>query len=116
MRYEGTQPAREVERAFANISASTADGVVVAARAGLRIRVLLFRLHCGATATDVTFRTKPGGSGTAISETFALGANGGRADDENKYGHFETNAGEGLTLGTGTGSTVGVGVTFVAIP
>ena len=101
--------------AKADIAASTTDGSVVAAVASKKIRVLAFRLHCGGTATTATFRTKPAGAGTAITEVFALGANGGRADGYSKVGHFETGVGEGLSLSTGTGSSVGVGVVYVEV-
>ena len=101
--------------AKANIAASTADGSIVAAVASKKIRVLLFRLHCGVTATSVAFRSKPAGAGTEISELFALGANGGHSPGFCLYGHFETVSGEGLTLNTGAGSTVGVGVVYVEV-
>jgi len=98
-----------------NVSASTTDGNVVTAVTSKKIRVLQFRLHAAGTATNVTFNTKPGGAGTAISELFACGANGGRAEQFSPVGHFETASGEGLTVTTGTGSTVGVGVVYVEV-
>lgn len=101
--------------AKANIAASTTDGAVVAAVATKKLRVLGFRLHAGATATNATFTTKPAGAGTAISELFACGVNGGRAEAYCPVGHFETSAGEGLSLTTGAGSTVGVGVVYVEV-
>lgn len=101
--------------AKANVSASSTDSNIVSAVSGKKIRVISFRLHAGGTATNVTFNTKPSGSGVAISELFACAANGGRAEGENKGGHFETNAGEGLTVTTGSGSTVGIGVTYEEI-
>ena len=101
--------------AKANISASTTDGAVVAAVAAKKIRVLSFRIHAGGTATNVTFNSKPAGGGTAISELFACGANGGRSEAFNPVGHFETVSGEGLSATTGTGSTVGIGVTYIEV-
>ena len=68
-----------------------------------------------ATATNVTFNSKPGGAGTAISELFALVANGGRAESPSPLGHFETTSGEGLAVTTGSGSTTGVGVVYIEV-
>jgi thiamine pyrophosphokinase len=94
----------------ANVAASQTDAVLVASSAGKAILVVLFRLHAGAVATNVTFNSKGSGSGTAITELFALGANGGRADGESyNIGHFRTNVGEALTCTTGAGSTTGIG-------
>lgn len=98
--------------AKANIAANTTDGSIVAAVTGKRLLVLSFRLHAGATATNVTFNTKPSGAGTAISELFACAANGGRAEGYSEAGHFQTNEGEGLTVTTGAGSTTGIGVVY----
>jgi hypothetical protein len=95
---------------FANVAASQTDASLVAAQAGKAILVVLYRLHTGGVATDVTFNTKGSSSGVAITEKFALGANGGRADGESKdIGHFRTNVGEALTCTTGAGSTTGIG-------
>jgi len=101
--------------AIANVAASQTDASLVTAVAGKIIRVVLFRLHTGASATTVTFNSKPAGAGTAISETFACGANGGRADGFSPVGHFETAAGEGLTVTTGSGATTGIGVKYVVV-
>lgn len=101
--------------AKANIAAATVDGAVVAAVAGKKIRVLLFRIHVGATATNVTFNSKPAGAGVAISELFAAGANGGHHGALSPFGHFETLAGEGLAVTTGAGSTAGVGVVYIEV-
>jgi hypothetical protein len=101
--------------AKANIAASTTDGALVALVAAKKLRVLSFRIHAAGTATNVTFTSKPAGAGTAISELFACGANGGRSEAFNPIGHFETAAGEGLSVTTGAGSTVGVGVTYIEV-
>lgn len=101
--------------AKANVAASGTDTAVVAAVTSKKIRVISFRLHAGSTATNITFNTKPAGAGTAISELFALGANGGRAEAFNPAGHFETASGEGLSATTGAGSTTGVGVVYVEV-
>jgi hypothetical protein len=99
----------------ANIAASTTDGAVITAVAGKKLRILSFRLHAGGTATNATFNSKPAGAGSAISELFACAANGGRAEGFSPVGHFETVAGEGLTLTTAAGSTVGVGGTYIEV-
>ena len=101
--------------AFANVAASSTDSNIVSAVSTKKIRVLEFRLHAGASATNITFNSKGGGAGTAISELFACTANGGRADGLSPYGHFETNASEGLTVTTGSGSTIGVGVVYMEV-
>jgi len=101
--------------AKANIAASTTDGSLVSAVASKKIRVLSWIAVAGGTATNVTFNTKPGGAGTAISALFACGANSGAAQGYSPVGHFETTAGEGLTVTTGAGSTVGVQVTYVEV-
>lgn len=101
--------------AKANIAASTTDGAVVAAVASKKIRVLSFRVMAGGTGTNVTFNSKPGGAGTAISELMACPANGGQHGAFCPVGHFETVAGEGLAVTTGPGSTVGVGVVYVEV-
>jgi hypothetical protein len=101
--------------AKANVTAGSTDTSIVAAVALKQIRVLSFRLHVAGTATNVTFNTKPGGAGTAISELFACGVNGGRAEAFSPVGHFQPTAGEGLTVTTGAGSTVGVGVVYVEV-
>ena len=101
--------------AKANVSASTTDGAVVAAVTSKKIRVLSYRLHAAATATNCTFTSKPAGAGTACSELFACGVNGGRSEGFSPVGHFETTAGEGLSLTTGAGATVGVGVVYVEV-
>lgn len=106
----------DAKYAKANVAASQTDAAVVAAVAGKKIRVLSFRLHAGGTATNVTFTSKPAGAGTAISELFALGINGGRSEPPSDYGHFETAVGEGLSVTTGAGSTVGIGVVYVEVP
>jgi hypothetical protein len=97
--------------AKANIAASQTASEVVAAVSGKRIRVIAFRLHAGGTATDVTFNS----ASTEISEKFACAANGGRADGFSPVGHFQTVAGEALTVTTGAGATTGIGVVYVEV-
>ena len=104
-----------VKFAFANIAASTTDGVVVAAVSGKKIRVLALAGQCGATATNITFNSKPGGAGTAKSMLFANGANGGAVLPFNPEGWFETVSGEGLSATTGAGSATGVQVVYAEV-
>ena len=80
------------------------------------MRALSYIVHAGGTATDFTFNTKPGGSGTAISHLIACGANGGEVASRNNDGWFETADNEGLSGTTGSGSTVGVTVVYAKIP
>lgn len=103
------------KRAFANISASTTDGSIVTATSGKKIRVLAFMAQAGATATNITFNSKPGGAGSAISMTYQNGANSGEVGGYNPLGWFETNTSEGLTATTGSGSTTGVQVVYDTI-
>ena len=70
----------------ANVTASSTDSNLVTAVGGKNIRVISFRIHAAGTATNVTFNSKPGGAGTAISELFACGANGGRWEGFSRSG------------------------------
>ena len=101
-----------IKYAFSNVAASSTDSSIVASVSTKKIKVLEFRIHAGATATNITFNSKGGGAGTAITELFACAANGGRADGLNSFGHFQTNTSEALTVTTGAGSTIGVGVVY----
>lgn len=108
----GTYKLVTVTRTKANVAASQTDSSIVAAVANKRIRVLAYVIMAGGTATDVTFNTKPGGAGTAISMLHACGINGGICSNYNEGGWFETATGEGLSLTTSAGSTVGIQVTY----
>lgn len=101
--------------AFANVAAATTDGAVVAAVAGKKIRVLGVVFVAGATATTLTFTSKPAGAGSAKSCLFANAANGGASLPVNDQGWFETVAGEGLSATTGAGSTTGVQVVYIEV-
>lgn len=107
-----------MQNTFANISAGTTDGSILAAVTNRIIRVFAVALQCGATATTVVFNSKPGGSGTAISMTFQPAANGGAvlpiSSPQGSVAQpwFQTNSGEGLTATTGSGSTVGIQVIY----
>lgn len=100
---------------FANIAASSTDAALITAVPGKALRVQGFIMVTAATATNVTFNTKPSGGGTAISCLFANGSNGGVSAAFNFDGWFTTNAGEGLTVTTGAGSTTGVQVSYIEI-
>ncbi len=101
--------------AFANISASTTDGSVVAAVTSKKLRVLGFVIMAGGTATNVTLNTKPAGAGTAKTCLFACPANGGVAAGFNPLGWFETVSGEGLAATTGAGATTGILVCYAEV-
>lgn len=105
-----------VSRAFANIGSATTDGAIVSAQgSGKKIRVLAAVAKAGGTATTITFNTKPGGAGSAISALFANAANTDTTLFYNPHGWFETNANEGLTATTGTGSSTGVQVIYAVV-
>lgn len=101
--------------AFANVAASSTDSSIVAAVAGKRIRVLSYRLNVAATATNATFNTKPGGAGTAVSETYQLDARATWSSGFSHVGHIQTGVSEGLAVTTSTGSQVGVGVVYIEV-
>lgn len=102
-----------VKRAFANVAAGTVDANIVSAVAGKRIFALAIALLAGDTATDLTFNSKPVGAGTPISMEFQNAAYGGAVLPNNDDGWFNTLPGEGLTVTTGAGSTVGVMVNYI---
>lgn len=97
-------------KSVVNVAPSQTDSPIVAAIVGKKIRVLAALLVAGATATNVTFTSKPSGAGTAISQLLALAANGGAVLPFNPLGWWDTNVGEGLSVTTGTGATVGISV------
>jgi hypothetical protein len=101
--------------ATGNVAAGTTDSSLVAAVPGRKIRVLAVAFICGTTATNATFNSKGSGAGTAISPIFQNGASSGAILGHNPVGWFQTNAGEGLTLTTGGGSTTGVIVVHVVV-
>src|SRR5689334_18879392 len=88
----------QILSAVANVAASQTDSSLVTAVTGKRVVVLGLVMIAGVSATDVTFNSKPSGSGTAISPLFANGANGGAVLPPNGLGYFQTNSGEGLTV------------------
>ena len=103
--------------AIANIAASQTDSNIVTAVTSKKIRVVAVVSQAGATATVLTFNSKPAGAGAgaAISPTFQNGINGGEVLPYNPKGWFETVAGQGLTATTGTGSTTGILVQYIEV-
>lgn len=101
--------------AKANVAQSQTDSSVITAVSGKKLVVICFTVMTGGTATDITFNSKGSGAGTAISMKYACGANGGAVPGYCPVGHFQTNAGEALTVTTGAGSTTGVQVTYVEV-
>ena len=107
--------AQTPKRAFANVAASQTDSSIVSAVPFKSIQVMSCFMVAGSSSTNVTFNTKPSGSGTAITCLIANGANGGAVLNYNETGWFNTNPGEGLTVTTGSGSTVGIQITYLEI-
>ena len=103
------------KRAFANVAAGQTDSSIVAAVSQKKIRVISVAMVSGATATNVTFNTKPGGAGSAVSPLFANAANSGVVLPVNQWGWFQTSTGEGLTVTTGAGSTTGILVGYLEV-
>lgn len=98
---------------FANVSASTTDGILVSTiSATAKICVHEVTAVTGATATNVTFNTKPGTSGTAISALFANAANGGFVLPWSPIPWFCTNVNASLSVTTGTGSATGISIVY----
>lgn len=114
---------RDTRHLYGNVAAGTTDGTLteqetgatLAATSGKRLCVISVIGMAGGTATNVTFNSKGSGAGTAISPTFAFGANGGMAPPYNPHCLFVTNESESLTVTTGAGSTVGISAVFVEI-
>ena len=100
--------------AKASVAQSQTDSAVVTAVTGAKIRVLDVKLS-GPTATSVTFNTKPGGAGTAVSAAFVSPSNTVASLGFNPLGHFETSSGEGLTVTTGAGGTVAIQITYIEV-
>lgn len=101
------------QNAYDAIAASATDSVLVAAVTGRRIRVHAVIINQGdTTPSTVTFNTKGGGAGTACFPPLKAVANGVVQLHDKKEGWFATNAGEGLTVTTGAGSTTSVIVAY----
>jgi predicted aconitase with swiveling domain len=99
--------------AWDNIAAGTTDSSLVAAVTGYKIRILAVLLNHGdTTPSAVTFNSKSGGAGTAISPLLKGPANGGFVVPYSKQGWWESISGEGISVTTGAGSTTGVTVLY----
>ena len=105
----------KVKRAFANVAASQTDSSIVAAVTAKIIRVISVICLAGGSTTNITFNSKPAGAGVAIAPLLANAANGGERFEMNEHGHFQTLAGEGLTVTTGAGATTGVLVSYIEV-
>jgi hypothetical protein len=99
-----------------NVAQSQTDSAVVAAVPGFAIVVVSVYALTGATATNLTFNSKPVGAGTAISALLANAANGGQVLPFNASGWFKTNVSEGLSVTTGAGATTGLQVNYYLVP
>jgi hypothetical protein len=104
-----------IKRAFANVAVSQTDSSLVAAVTGKKLRVIALFVSGAGTATNVTLNSKGAGAGTAISPLIASGVNTQTVLPYLENGWFETNAGEALTVTTGTGSTTGIFVLYVEV-
>lgn len=116
LQYNASGEKTAILTAKANINASTTDGAVIAAVEGKRIIVLgVFAHLAGATATNATLNSKGSSTGTAISSTKQIAANGGWVQSRGTGTDFlyATKRGEGLSLTTGAGSPVGIDVVYV---
>lgn len=100
--------------AFVNVAASQTDSAIVAAIASKKIRVIgiIINTVTIATPSSVTFTSKPGGAGAAISP--AIVPNSSFAA-YSPVGFFQTVAGEGLSVTTSAGSTSGIQVVYVEV-
>lgn len=109
--------------AFANIAPSQTDSSLIVAVPSKRIRVVAGWAIAAGTVTDITFNTKPIGSGVAITSDIHCGVTGGMlmpsppqtAVGEPPIGYFETNVSEGLTATTGAGASVGVTLRYIEL-
>ena len=113
----------QAKYALSNVAPATTDSSIITAKPGFAFRIIGGFVVCGATATKITFNSKPTGAGTAITSEVSCGSYGGlifpapsqdRAG-ELPCGYFQTNRGEGLTATTGAGGTVGVTLTYLEI-
>ena len=113
--YSGSSPLTPVigntTLGFANVSAS-GDNVLVAGTAGKKIRVLSFAVGPVAGAVNVYFKSATSG---AVSSTKYLPASGGLGRTYSPMGHFETVAGEGLSINLSAAVNVGVDFEYVLV-
>jgi len=99
------------------VASGATDTVVVAAVTSKKIRVLAVAVM-GTEKThkfDMAFRTKPAGAGTKISASINGQERGNVVLPFNPYGWFETNAGEGLSVSTGSDSGVDIQLSYMEV-
>lgn len=77
---------------------SGSDQILVAAVAGLKIRVIWGNALASTGGCTLTFKSKGAGAGTPISPAYPNGANGGFVFPRDPNGIFETNVGEALAV------------------
>ena len=99
---------------FAKFSTATTDGVVVAAVATKKIRVLSAAYSATVADSTAVFNSKPAGAGVAISNIFYNKLETLGVLPYSPSGWFETTAGEGLSLTATTGTVAGI-VTYIEV-
>jgi hypothetical protein len=114
--FDAAGNALTVKWAVANVAASQTDANVVTAVASRKLRVLFVSTQDAGTTTAITFNSKGGGAGTAISPLYQQAVNSGLNLNFNSAGWFQTNSGEALTVTTGTGTATGILVGYVEVP
>lgn len=92
--------------------ATSGDNEIVAAVSGKRIRVLQILLI---VAGAVTVRFESSAGGTALTGQMQLAANGGFSVDHNPAGHFQTVAGEALSMELSAAVSVDGWLTYVEV-
>lgn len=97
------------------IAAAGTDTAFIAAVTSKKIRVLQVSLDCGATATALTFNSKPSGAGAAIYGPITQAISEHTTVPYSPQGWFDTVAGEGLSITTGAGSSTTVTVAYVEV-
>jgi hypothetical protein len=99
------------------VASAATDTVFVAAVTSKKIRVLAFAV-IGFEKNhkfEMTFRTKPAGAGTKISASINGTERGNVVLPFNPYGWFETNAGEGLSVSTGSDTGVDIQLSYMEV-
>jgi hypothetical protein len=95
---------RRLTNVFADIAAAQTDSVLVTAVPGHTIRVVAAFINAvDAGVGTVTFKSKPGGAGSAISPPIKLNASSGAVLGHGE-GWFETKVGEALAIDTAAAS------------
>ena len=95
----------------ASIAASSTDASLIAVVSGKKLRVVALAVHCGSTATTITFES----STTTRIHKVPAGANGGQILPFNPAGWFQTATDESLTCTTGTGSTTEISGVYIEV-